>query len=105
MPVPALTPEQRQAALAKAAQARRQRADIKAKLKNGQVAVQDVLAMAQSDDAIAKMKVVSLLEALPGVGQARAQTIMQRAEISPTRRLRGLGDGQRVRLLAELGLG
>jgi ribosomal protein S13 len=47
------------------------------------------------------MKVSALLEALPGVGKVRAQQIMERLEIAPSRRLRGLGERQRKALLAE----
>src|SRR5256714_9040616 len=47
------------------------------------------------------MKVSALLEAMPGVGKVRAQQIMERLEIAPSRRLRGLGDRQRKALLAD----
>jgi ribosomal protein S13 len=42
-----------------------------------------------------------VLESLPGVGKARAAKIMERLEISPTRRVRGLGANQRKALEAE----
>ena len=54
---------------------------------------------ADSDEVLGKMKVSALLEALPGVGKVRAQQIMERLEIAPSRRLRGLGDRQRKALL------
>ena len=54
MPLPpALSPEQRQAALAKAAAARRQRADIKEQLKTGSLSLKALLAKADGDDALA----------------------------------------------------
>lgn len=104
MPVPALTPEQRAAALAKAAQARRERSEVKAKLKNGQLQIVDVFALAETVDAVGKLRVLTLLESLPGVGKARARTLIERVAIAESRRLRGLGPVQKQRLLSELGL-
>ncbi len=101
MPLPpALTAEQRQAALDKAAEARRQRAEVKAKLKQGSLGLADLLDQGTRDDAIAKLKVVSVLESLPGVGKVQARRIMEELEISDSRRVRGLGRNQREGLLA-----
>ena len=44
MPLPTLTEEQRKEALAKAAEARRRRADLKAELKAEKMSLRDVLA-------------------------------------------------------------
>ena len=52
-----------------------------------------------SDSAIYSLR--NLLEAMPGVGKVRAAQIMERLEIAPSRRLRGLGDRQRKALLAD----
>lgn len=103
MPVPSLTPEQRRAALEKAARARQERAAVKAKLKAGSLTLSEVLELASSDEAIGKMKVSALLEALPGVGKARAKTLMDRLGIATTRRLRGLGEQQAQRMRTEFG--
>lgn len=100
MALPALTDEQRRQALEKAAEARRKRAAIKAELKSGRRSLRDVLNGA-TDDTVAKMKVASVLEALPGVGKVRARKLMERLDISATRRVRGLGAKQRDALLAE----
>ena len=105
MPLPPLTPEERAAALEKAAAARRVRADVKARLKQESTSLEEVLQTGQADEAIGKMKVTAVLEALPGVGKARAQKIMERLDISPSRRLRGLGANQRARLVQEFGTG
>ncbi len=51
------------------------------------------------DDALAKLKVVSVLESLPGVGKVQARRIMEELDISESRRLRGLGRNQREGLL------
>ena len=99
MPLPpALTAEQRQAALEKAAEARRQRAEVKAKLK-GSLGLGELFDQGTRDDALAKLKVVSVLESLPGVGKVQARRIMEELDISESRRLRGLGRNQREGLL------
>jgi hypothetical protein len=101
MPLPpALTPEQRQAALAKAAVARRQRAEVKEKLKMGSLSLRELFDQSDRDDILAKLKVVSVLESLPGVGKVRARRLMAELDISESRRLRGLGANQRQKLLA-----
>jgi guanylate kinase len=88
---PKLSAEQRSAALAKAAQSRKRRAEIKSKIKNGEYSIDTVLELAHTDQAIAKMRVRELLEALSGVGKVRAQNLMERFNISSTRRIAGLG--------------
>ena len=101
MSLPTLTLEQRRAALAKAAAARQVRADLKVGLKSSQADLADVLRAAQDDDAVAKLKVLDLLQAMPGVGSVRAHEIMQRLGIAVSRRVRGLGPKQQTALLAE----
>ncbi len=100
MPLPTLSAEQRKEALAKAAEARKRRADVKTQLRSEKMSLGDVLAK-QNDDIIGKMKVSSVLESLPTVGKVRARRIMERLDISSTRRVRGLGAKQRDALLAE----
>jgi hypothetical protein len=100
MALPQLTDEERKEALKKAAEARQKRAALKAKLKSGDLTLKDVLAK-QDDPIIGKMKVSAVLEALPGVGKVRARGIMERLEISATRRVRGLGAKQKEALLEE----
>ena len=102
MPLPTLTEEQRREALAKAAEARRKRADLKDKLKTGQMTVRDVLDR-KGDEVIGKMRVSSVLESLPGLGKVRARKLMERLDISTSRRVRGLGAKQKEALLAEFG--
>ena len=101
MALPTLTPEQRAAALEKAAAARRARAALKVRLKASGVSLSDVLESGETDEVVGKMKVVAVLEAMPGVGKVRAQKIMERLEISPSRRVRGLGAKQREALERE----
>ena len=100
MPLPTLTEEQRKDALAKAAEARRRRAELKGQLKAEKTSLKDVLAK-QGDDVVGKMKVSAVLESLPGVGKVRARKIMERLDISASRRVRGLGAKQKDALLSE----
>jgi S13-like protein len=103
--LPPLTPEQRAAALEKAAQARKDRAEIKNRLKRGEITLTAVLDQGQTEDTAGKMKVSALLESMPGVGKVRAQQIMERLGIAESRRVRGLGAKQRAALEAEFGGG
>jgi hypothetical protein len=98
---PPLTDEQRQAALAKAAQVRRARAELKERLKMGSLSLGELLAAAETDEVVAKTKVLSVLESLPGVGKVKARRAMEEIGIADTRRVRGLGEQQRRALLEE----
>jgi hypothetical protein len=100
---PSITPEQRQAALAKAAEARRARAEIKERLKMGTVTLAELLEQASSDDVVAKLKVSAVLQSLPGVGKVKAAKLLESLQIAEDRRLGGLGPKQRERLLTEVG--
>lgn len=101
MPLPTLTEEQRRQALAKAAEARKKRAEVKEQLKKGQLSLRDLLSRGSSDDIVGKMKVSNALESLPGVGKVRARKLMERLDISSSRRVRGLGAKQKEALLSE----
>ena len=91
---PQLSDEQRKEALLKAAASRKRRAEVKFKIKNGEFSIDTVLEIAKNEDAIAKMRVKELLESMTGVGKIRAQSLMERLNISPTRRIQGLGRHQ-----------
>lgn len=101
MPLPELDDDARREALNKAAEARKLRAEMKQRLKAGEIDLPHVLARADDDDVIAKTRVSEVLEAMPKVGRVRARRLMERLDISSSRRLRGLGVNQRERLLAE----
>ena len=101
MPLPSLSPEQRQAALEKAAEIRKARAELKDELKSGKTTLASVLDRAERDDVVGKLKVSAVLQAMPGIGKIRAQQIMERLKIAESRRLRGLGEQQRKALLGE----
>lgn len=105
MALPLLTPEQRAAALEKAAAARRERAAVKNRLKHSQGSLAEVVQSGQTNDVIAKMKVSALLEAMPGVGKVKARRIMDDLAISESRRVRGLGAKQIAALVARFSPG
>ncbi|HET9061234.1 MAG TPA: integration host factor, actinobacterial type [Acidimicrobiales bacterium] len=104
MPLPpTLSADQRQAALEKAAAVRKQRAELKDRLKMGSVSLKELLDQGQSDEVIGKMKVINVLESLPGLGKVKARRAMDEVGISETRRVQGLGEQQRRKLLEKLG--
>jgi len=101
MAPPKLSAEQRTAALVKAAEARRLRAELKELLKTGSLSLPQLLERAAVDPIVAGMKVNSLLAAMPGTGKVKAKRMMETVGIADNRRIRGLGDRQRDALLAE----
>jgi transposase len=92
--LPRLTPEQRQANLEKAAASRRERAEVKNRLKHSGASIVDVLKQGQENDVVGKMRVIDLLQSMPGLGKVRARQMMERLGISESRRVRGLGANQ-----------
>jgi len=99
MGLPEITPEQRREALAKAAEARRLRAEIKELLKTGSLSITEVFDQAEENDYVANMKVGSLLPSLPGMGKIKAKRFMEEHGIADNRRIRGLGSRQRAAIL------
>ncbi|MFC8015165.1 integration host factor, actinobacterial type [Streptomyces cinereoruber] len=95
--VPQLDNEQRRAAWAKAVAGRRERAEVRQALKQGRISLREVLD--SNSEAVGKMPVRLLLEALPGIGKIRARQLLEELRIAPSRRVRGLGPHQRRRLL------
>ena len=102
MAIPQLTPEQRQQALEKAKEARTKRAEVREKLKSGDLTIAEVIDM-QDDPIIGRMKVATLIETLPGYGKAKAAKIMADLGIAESRRLKGLGAVQKDALIKRLG--
>ena len=101
MQPPLLSPEDRARALAKASASRKRRAEVKAQIKSGEFSLSQVFDLSKDDEAVAKMRVFELLESISGVGKVRARSVMERLNISPTRRIQGLGAKQLPALLAE----
>jgi guanylate kinase len=98
---PQLTPEERSRALAKAKESRQIRAAVKNRVKTGELSIAAVIDMSKDDQAIAKMRVLELVESMSGVGKIRAKSILERLDISLTRRIQGLGRHQLQALEAE----
>ena len=83
--------------------ARAARAELKTRLKMGSFSLRDALAAADSDPVVGKLKVVALLESLPGLGKVKARRVMEEIGIADSRRVQGLGAQQRQALLEKLG--
>ena len=98
---PKPTDAQRKAALEKAAEARRVRAEVKALIKMGSLTLRQVLAMSDENEIVSRTKVLAILESMPKIGKVKARRLMESIGIAESRRLRGLGDQQRAALLAE----
>jgi len=96
---PLLSDDARRAALAKAAEARRVRSELKQLLKMGSVSFPELLEKADADEIIGRTKVLAVLESMPGVGKVKARRTMESIGIAENRRLRGLGAKQREELL------
>ncbi|MCF2706441.1 integration host factor MihF [Arcanobacterium haemolyticum] len=103
MALPTLTPEQRAAALEKAAVARQRRAEFKRDLKSGKISLSKALDMAKDDEVLGKLRVSALLGSLPGIGAAKSKHIMEQVKISESRRVAGLGPHQRDALIKQFG--
>lgn len=101
--IPNLTTEQRREYLEKAKQARARRAAILKSVADGSYSVPDVLRMADDEETVARMKVFTLLKAVPGYGFARTQHTMRRLHIAESRRIKGLGERQRAALMELFG--
>lgn len=100
-----LTQEERDTARKKALAARAERAEVKKEFGAGSLSFEQVLAAADRSEAVARLKTIELLEALPGVGRVSATRILETLNVSINRRLGGLGVKQRRALtehLAEL---
>lgn len=96
---PMVTEAHRRAALDAAASARTRRAEVRARLKAGDVSLSDVLADADSDVVVGRTRVAMLVTSLPGIGDARLKKILAAAGINPKRRAAGLTARQRGALL------
>jgi hypothetical protein len=100
--VPVLTNEQRLAASAKAVIIRTKRAALRKQLKESEITFAEVLSVAISDEIISGMKVVTVLESLPGIGKIKAAALMDTCDIALSRRMKGLGTTQAQKLRVAL---
>ena len=65
----------------------------------GSITLTELLGQAGDDDHVGKMKVLAVIEALPGVGKVKARRTMEEIGIAETRTIKGLGTQQRDALL------
>ncbi len=68
----------------------------------GHITLESLLERASQEELVGKMKVVSVLESLPGIGKVKARKVMEEIGVAETRRLQGLGANQRERLVKEI---
>lgn len=101
---PVLSPEERAAALEEAKRSRQLRAHIKEQVKNGEFGIEEVLRIADANPAVARMRVLELLESISGVGKIRAELLMEKMKISSSRRIMGLGRHQVAALIKEFSI-
>jgi hypothetical protein len=100
--IPERSAAQRADALAAALASRRERAALRGALKARELSVADVLDGAATNPVWAGVKVSWLLESVPGIGEVRAERLMDSLGIAASRRVQGLGARQRAALIAEL---
>ena len=102
MAVPVLTNEQRIAASAKAVQVRTKRAELRRQLKESKISSNEVLSVSDSDEIVSGMRVITILESLPGIGKIKASALMETCDIALSRRMKGLGSTQAQKLKSAL---
>lgn len=93
---PPLTPEQRERGAMRCKEARRKRADARARISRMEISAASLLD--SEDKALRRMKVCDLLRALPGLGPAGAGAAMRACGIAEDRRISTIGDRQRAEL-------
>lgn len=81
MVLPVQSPQQRQAALAKAAEARTARRELLTALTASQISLAEILG--RQDDIARRTKVEAVLRALPGYGRAKTAALMTDCGIDP----------------------
>ncbi len=96
---PQTTPEQRAAALAKAAAARRARAEVKELLSTGSLSLADVFDRGATDEFVGGMKIDKVLAALPRLGKVKTKRLLEEHGVAENRRVRSLTERQRRDLL------
>lgn len=66
----------------------------------GSVSIRDVLV--STDEVVLKTKVLTILESLPKLGKVKSRRLMEEVGIAETRRVQGLGEQQKIKLLEAL---
>ncbi len=99
MTVPVRTEDQRASALLRAMEVRHERAELRRALKSGRISGVDIIRSAGMSGEWHGVRIRWLLESLPRIGPARADSIMRRLAVAETRRLGGITDRQRQELI------
>jgi guanylate kinase len=98
MQPPKLSNRFRRKAGQKAVAARQERAKTKELIATGRIFFFDIFS--DERESISRMRLIDLLQSVPGVGKIRAEQILERTKISPSRRIGGVGPRQ-IELLRE----
>jgi guanylate kinase len=96
---PRLSRRSRRKAGENAVQARQDRAKVKEMITKGEIFFFDLFV--DERKSIKRMKVLDLLTSVPGIGKTRADLIIGRTGISPSRRIGGVGKRQLEQLRQE----
>ena len=81
---------------------RTKRAALRRQLKESKISFNEVLAVVDSDEIVSGMRVVTILESLPGIGKIKAASLMENCDIALSRRMKGLGSSQAQKLRSAL---
>ena len=97
---PKLSTDARAAAALKAVLARKERAEVKNQLANGDLSIFDLFT--DTRDSVIRMRLSDALKSVPGVGSKRMEQIFAKTGISKSRRIAGVGRKQIELLRQEL---
>ncbi len=89
---PRLSRRSRRKAGESAVKARQERAKVKKLITNGELFFFDLFE--DERKSVKRMKLMDLLQSVPGIGKVRAEIVMGKAQISPSRRIGGVGKRQ-----------
>jgi len=89
---PRLSRRSRRKAGESAVKARQERAKVKELIATGQLFFFDLFEDPRK--SVKRMKLIDLLQSVPGIGKVRAEIVMGKAQISPSRRIGGVGKRQ-----------
>lgn len=93
----------RVAASRAAVQARQERAELKEKLRRGELSALKLVELGRDEaHPAARLRVKEMLLMLPGIGEVKMRRVLEGLKISEKKRLGGLGGKQRARLVTWL---
>lgn len=98
---PQSTPEQRDAARAKANEVRQARAEIRERIKKGELSIADVFNNA-GDPTYGKIRIKVLLGWVPGLGPVQVRKILEELDLDEKKYVRAFSERQRDALLSQV---